>query len=212
MKKIFKNKIKKAKESFGMSAHSVHSESGFKMKGEVFIKIVEEDTGEVLHDLHIDNLIVADAGILIARLCKDNSEPNFGINMLAVGTGATGSILSPDAPDVKQRRLNNEIERKTFSSTTFRDDGGVAVAYPTNIVDFTTVFTASEAVGPLNEMALMSTVSSDPLVQNLNPNTFPTYDDTVDTTLYDTIVNYITFGVITKTNTAQMTITWRLTF
>ena len=209
---IFKTAIKKAKEALGWRVDFAYKEEVNSMKGEVFLKIVDDFTGEVLEDVHFDNLIVLDSSILLARLCKDSTEPNFGINMLAVGTGASGALLSPDVPDEKQRKLNNEIERKAFSSTTFRTSGGVAVAYPTKIVDFTTVFTASEAVGPLNEMSLLSTVSSNPLVTNPNPNSFPTYDDTVDVTTYDMIVNYLSFPVISKPNTATMTLTWRLTF
>ena len=32
-------------------------------------------------------------------------EPPHGINMLAIGTGALGAILNPDAPSKEQRRL-----------------------------------------------------------------------------------------------------------
>jgi hypothetical protein len=81
-------------------------------------------------------VITLDAGILAAILFRDPSS-RFGVYMLAVGTGATGAILSPDAPDARQRKLNAEIARKPFSSTTFRDASGNAVAIPTNIVDYT---------------------------------------------------------------------------
>lgn len=183
-----------------------------RVKGEVFFELQDAYTGQVLAKWHKKNLIVLDSGILVARLCKDNQEPNFGINMLAMGTGATGALLSPDAPDEKQRRLNNEISRKPFSSTVYRNTDGIAVSYPTNIVDFTTVFDTSEAVGPLNEMSLISTISANPLITNPNPDTFPTYDTTVDVTNYDMLVNYLPFGVIVKSGTATLTITWRLTF
>ena len=177
----------------------------------MFIKVVDQD-GTVLHDIHKNNIITLDAGILAAILLRDPSSRSNGINMLSVGTGATGAILSPDAPDSRQRKLNAEIARKTFSSTTFRDAGGSAVAIPTNIVDFTCTFDEGEAVGPLNEMGLLSTISDNIAISNPNPNAFPTRDLTVDLTTYDILVNYLTFSVISKPSTARLTITWRITF
>ena len=157
------------------------------------------------------NLITLDAGIQSARLFKDNLEPSHGANMLAVGSGATGALLSPDAPDPRQRKLNAEIARKAFASTTFRDALGNAVAYPTNVVDYTTTFGEGEAVGALNEMGIMCTISDNPSVTNPNPNSFPTYDTTVDVTGYDVQANYLTFGVVSKPSRSILTITWRLT-
>lgn len=132
--------------------------------------------------------------------------------MLAVGTGATGALLSPNAPDPRQRKLNAEISRKSFSLTSFRDSGGNAVAYPTNVVDFTCTFDESEAVGPLNEMGLISPISQNPLITNPNPNSFPTRDTTLNLALYDILVNYLTFSVISKPSTARLSLTWRITF
>lgn len=181
-------------------------------KGEFFIKLVDVATGEVLHEEHKQNIITADASILAAMLFKDPTTRTLGANMLAVGTGATGSLLSPDAPDPDQRKLNAELARKPWSQTVFRDAGGNAVAIPTNIVDFTATFDESEAVGPLNEMGIMATISASPLVLNPNPNAFPTRDVTVDLSLYDIQVNSLTFAVISKPSTARLTITWRITF
>ncbi len=181
-------------------------------KGEFFIELTDAATGEVLDKRHLQNLIVLDASILAAILFRDPTSRTNGCNMLTIGTGATGSILSPDAPDSRQRKLNAEIARKPFTSAIFRDASGNAVAIPTSIVDFTTTFDEGEAVGPLDEMGLMSTISNNPLVLNLNPNAFPTRDLTVDLSDYDILVNYLTFGVITKPSTARLTITWRITF
>lgn len=181
-------------------------------KGHVFIKMTCLETGKVLHEQEMPNLIMLDAGLLLARLCKDNSEPPNGINMLAVGTGASGAVLNPDAPTNVARKLRNELDRKAFSSTTFRDAGGAAVAYPTNVVDFTATFGEAEAVGPINEMGLMSTVSSNEATQNLHSDNYPTR--TLATTVVgkDMLVNHITFSPISKPSQAQLTITWRLTF
>jgi hypothetical protein len=207
-------KVNPAREQLAMGLGLCLPEGGaFKpKKGSFIVEMHDEATGKRIHHSKHKNLIVRDASIQAARLFKDNAEPNFGAYMLAVGTGATGNVLSPDAPDEKQRKLNAEIARKAFSSTTFRTSAGVAVAYPTKIVDFTTQFTASEAVGPLNEMGLISPVSSNPLVLNPNPNNFPTYDDTLDITPYDVQLNYSTFALISKPATATLTVTWRFTF
>lgn len=181
-------------------------------KGVFIVDMRDARTGEQLVYWERPQIITLDAGVMAARLFKDPSEPAHGINMLAVGTGATGALLSPNAPDNRQRKLNAEIARKAFTSTTFRDSLGNAVAYPTNIVDFTTTFGEAEAVGPLNEMGLVSTISSNPSILNPNPNTFPTRDTTVDLSDYDVLINYLTFACLAKPSTAVLTITWRLTF
>ena len=189
-----------------------HRDSGVRVQGELFIHMVDAATGEVLHDEHRKNIITLDAGILVAILCRNPAGRTNGINMLAVGTGATGALLSPNAPDNRQRKLNAEIARKGFASTVFRDGSGAAVAYPTNIVDFTTTFGEAEAVGPINEMGLLSTISSNPAIVNPNPNTFPTRNTTVDVSNLDILVNYISCSVLSKPSTAVLTITWRITF
>jgi hypothetical protein len=180
--------------------------------GKLIIEMKDARTGEVLHYSEHHNKITYDASILVAILTKDPASRAHGINMLAVGTGATGALLAPNAPDARQRKLNAEIARKAFSSTTFRDALGNAVAIPTNIVDFSCSFEEAEAVGPLTEMGLLSTISSNPLVANPNPNAFPVRDVTLDLTLYDILVNYLTFACIAKPSTAILALTWRLTY
>lgn len=179
------------------------------IKGEVFIDIKDLD-GNLIESRHINNIPTRDVRLLVARLMKDPSEPANGVNMLAVGTGAPGPLLSPNAPDDRERKLFTEIARKTFSSVTFRDSNGVAVAYPTAIVDYTTQFGPGEAAGPWNEMGLMSTISSNPSVKNPNPEVFPNYTTTVNVSNYDIMINVINFSVITKPSQSVVTITWRI--
>lgn len=177
--------------------------------------ILQDMDGHVLLDQWTPNVVTLDAGLLLARLLRNNQEPPHGINMLAVGTGALGAVLNPDKGTREQRRLNNEIARKPFAEVTFRDENGAAVAIPTRVLDFTTIFGESEAVGPLNEMGLVSTISNNPMTLNLNPNFAgqggQAYDPTIDVTLYDIFVNYLTFAVVSKPNNSILTITWRLT-
>jgi hypothetical protein len=185
----------------------------YKIKGEVFITLKDAATGDV-QDARRYNLVVLDASILIARLMKDNAEPPNGAFCLAVGTGAAGwNLQSPPAPTNTQRALWSELSRKTFATTNFVDANGVPAAYPTHVVDFTTTFSESEAVGPLVEMGLIGgNVSSNLSIRN--PVTPPngTYDPTVDLTDFETLINYLTFPVVNKPATSTMTIVWRLTF
>jgi hypothetical protein len=194
-----------------MGLHLPFSDGARGLQGEFFVEMRDARTGELLHSDHRKNVITLDASILVALLTRNPTSRANGVYMLAVGTGATGALLSPDAPDARQRKLNGEIARKAFSSTTFRDGSGNAVAIPTNIVDFTCTFSESEAVGPLNEMGLISPISTNPLITNPNPNAFPTRDTTVDLSLYDILFNYLTFPVISKPSTATLAITWRIT-
>lgn len=213
MSKIMKERVRNSSGESKIGIDILNREAGLMFaKGEFFIDLIDSASGEVLEHRHLQNIICLDASILAAILFRDPGSRTNGVSMLGIGTGATGSILSPDAPDSRQRSLNSEIARKPFSSTTFRNADGDAVAIPTNIIDFTTTFDEAEAVGALNEMGLISTISNNPLVLNPNPDVFPARDLTRDLTLYDIQVNYLTFGVLTKPATARLGITWRITF
>lgn len=203
------------KVRMGMASLYEEEPRKFPVDGHVFFKMWDSRTGKLLLDRDQKNVVTLDAGLLVAALMKDPQEPAHGINMLAVGTGALGNILEPDAPGRYQRQLNNEIFRKSFAETTFRDSNGAKSAIRTPVVDFTTIFGEGEAVGPLNEMGLMSTISNNNAVLNPNPNQAQSeaeYDPTIDTSLYDVMVNYLTFGVIVKPATSILQLTWRLTF
>ena len=186
---------------------------GYYVRGDVFFKMRDTQKGSV-QEWELRNLVVLDASILIARLMKDSQEPPKGAYVLAVGTGDVGwDPMTPPAPTNTQRALYSEITRKTFSTTQFVDSVGIPVAYPTNIVDFTTIFTESEAVGPLVEMGLVGgNIDTNLSVQNPVSPPNGTYDDTVDLTAYETLINYLTFPVVNKPATSTLEIVWRLTF
>jgi hypothetical protein len=210
---IFKDQMPQPTEGLKMAMHLRYEDEMPRIaSGTLTIEMKDARTGEVLHYSEHHNKITYDASILVAILTKDPASRAHGIFMLAVGTGATGALLAPNAPDARQRKLNAEIARKAFSSTTFRDALGNAVAIPTNIVDFTASFGEAEAVGPLTEMGLISPISSNPLVVNPNPNAFPVRDVTIDVSTLDLLINYLTFPCIFKPSTAIMTLTWRLTY
>jgi hypothetical protein len=184
------------------------------IRGDVFIEMRDGKNGDLQEKRELLNLVVLDASILIARLMKNNVEPPFGIYALAVGTGNVGwHPMSPCAATNTQRSLWSEIARKTFANTQFINSGGLPVAIPTNVVDFTTTFAESEAVGALDEMGLIGgNVSTNLSTRNpvLPPN--GAYNPTVDLTQYETLVNYLTFAVINKPATSTLTIVWRLSF
>lgn len=203
-------KMKRTRQAVKMGLSFVHPEVGRAPKGTFILEMTDARTGERLAYFEKPNIITRDAGLVAAALFK--GEMTGGLKMLAIGTGATGNLLSPDAPQDTQRHLNNEIKRKTFSSTTYRTAEGVAVSYRTNIVDFTTTFGESEAVGALNEMGLLVPFSANPDTQNPIPNGPTNYDPTIDTAGLDLLVNYLTFACIAKPSTAIVSITWRLTF
>jgi hypothetical protein len=214
---IIRETLKKLGSGFKLGMGFQYQEPvGVRCKGRVMFHMVDARSGEVQLDRAQDNVVTLDASLLVAALMKDPQEPAHGINMLAVGTGALGPILNPDAPPREQRRLNEEIARKPFAETTFRDANGAASAIRTNVVDFTTIYGESEAVGPLNEMGLLSTISDNTAIINNNPNFAgqggQAYDPAIDTSQYDMLVNYLTFAVISKPATSILTITWRLTF
>lgn len=195
-------------------ASRVEEPKGYSIRGDVFLELRDGATGVIQDTREVRNIVTLDASILLARLMKSNSEPSFGAFCLAIGTGDVGwNLLSPPAATNTQRALYAELSRKTFSNTQFIDGTGVPVAYPTNIVDFTTILTESEAVGPLVEMGILGgSISSNLSIRNpVSPPNGPR-DTTVDLTTRETLVNYLTFGVIVKPPTSTLSITWRLTF
>lgn len=198
----------------------VEEPKSYSIRGDVFMELRDATSGGIIEKREHRNLVVKDASILIARLMKDNLEaPSLGIPFhgafcLAVGTGDVGwPPLNPPAATITQRALYSELSRKTFSTTQFIDSGGAPTAIPTNIVDFQTTFSESEAVGPLVEMGIIGgNVSTNLLVKNpVSPPNGP-YNPLVDLTTKETLVNYLTFPVISKPPTSTLTIVWRLTF
>lgn len=182
------------------------------VKGEVFFELRHPDNKKEV--LHKQNIYTLDGGVLAAMLFSAHALGTSvkGPVCLAVGDGATGSTLNPDLADNRQRSLKHEVYRKAFSSTVFRTTMGLISEVPTNIVDFTTVFTESEANAYLNEMGLISHYNSDISIKSPVVATFPEYDTTVDLRGSDILVNYLTFPVISKIQGAVLAITWRLTF
>jgi hypothetical protein len=209
------DKLKQVRDAIAMSMSVLYRDQmNCIKKGEVFMTLRDGKTGEIQEQRHF-NIVVKDASILIARLFKNNAETGLhGGLCLAVGTGDTGwNPMAPPAATATQRALFAELTRKTFASSNFVDSLGNPTAIPTNIVDFTTTFTESEAVGPLVEMGILGgTISTNMSIRNpVSPPNGP-YDPTVDLTQKETLVNYLVFPCQNKPATSSLTITWRLTF
>mgnify|MGYP004114355849 FL=1 len=209
-----REKMTRMRQAMKLGASVNHADNFQMGKGTFLLEMKDARTGEVLVSWQKDNVITKDGGVLAAMLFQDRGGVSRGLAMLAVGSGARGSLLNPDSPHINQRKLNAELEtgRKGFASVVYRDAEGGVSAVPTNVVDFTTSYGEAEAVGPLNEMGLLSPKSDDPTVKNPVDAEWPAYDATVDLTDKDILVNYLTFPVISKPSTAILTITWRLTF
>ena len=183
-------------------------------RGDVIMTLRDGGTGKVQCVRNFKNLVTADASILVARLLKNNSETGLnGALALAVGTGDSGwDPMHPPAPTRTQRALYAELTRKRFASTNFVDSLGNPSSIPTNVVDFTTTFTESEAVGPLVEMGILGgTINSDMSIKNpVSPSNGP-YDPTVDLTQFETLCNVFNFPIQNKPSTSTMTVVWRFT-
>lgn len=184
------------------------------MEGEVFFEIRDGETNELIEKRHIKNVITKDMSILLAWLAWDNAGPTHGIFGLAVGTGDPawnlGASDDPPPATEDQRSLFQEIERKSFLTKSFVDEGGSYVSYPTNIVDFTTKFDVGEASdGALVEMGL---IGGDVDLNTPNPIANGAYDPTLNVEENDLLCNYLTFRPINKPSSAVLKISWRISF
>lgn len=188
------------------------------MEGEVFFEMRDGETGEILEERHIKNVITRDMSILLAWLAWDSNGPTHGLLGLAVGTGTpTGSAADElgagDAPPPAtedQRALFEEIERKAFLEKNFIDENGNVVSYPTHIVDFTTEFDVGEASSaPIVEMGL---IGGDVDINNPDPLPNGSYDPALNVEGKDILCNYLTFKTINKPASAVLKISWRITF
>ena len=193
---IFHEFFKKTKEVFHMGTKYKFEEHLGGLHGEVWIYLRDARTGNLIQEYHSKNIIVNSASVLIARLLKDNHEPDAGISYLAVGTGGIGwDLQNPPAPSNIQTTLENEIARKalTTEDVSFVDpDTGDHTTVPTNVVDYEITYAETEAVGPIVEMGLFGGYATD------SPDS-------------GTQINYRIFPVINKTASMTLSIIIRIT-
>jgi len=204
---MINEKNKELKESgarFGLGITYKEETKKYRMTGEFFITINHKE--KEVEKYHFKNIIVDSASLLIARLLAsgqttlDPSGPNHGIWVLAVGTGEPGwDKLNPPPATATQTQLASELTRKRFANVNFvkTDGSGLPASTITNIIDFQTVFSESEAVGPIMELGMFGGGTGSEDIE-LTPNS-------------GTLINYRTIAVITKPNTATLSIIFRIT-
>lgn len=116
----------------------------------IFLSVDNEEPRYLGH-----NLVVNSAATLLARLAKNNTEPNAGFSFLAVGTGdPSWSPMSPPSPTKDLTTLETEISRITLTSNFVDPATGNPVVDPTNTVDFLGSFGPGVATGALVEMGV----------------------------------------------------------
>lgn len=213
-------KILERRPSFSLQTRSADHYPGI-IRGEIFWELRDSKTNELQESGHHKNVVTLDASILLARFIKfstsvaHQSEPSFGALALAVGTGDINWINPsfPPAGTNTQRSLFNEVARKQIASSNFIAADGSISSVPTNVIDLTTSFGESEAVGGLMEMGLVGgDISTNMSLRNpvLPPN--GAYDPTINLVGLDTLLNYVTFPLISKASSSTLSWTWRLSF
>jgi len=178
--------------SLRYAASMVMKEEAPHLHGELILKAYEG--GKLVHEYRQSNIIVNICSVLIARLLKDNAEPQSGISYLAVGSGnPSWDMFDPPAPITSQTLLENEYYRKEIDLSTFvHPETGEPTTTKTNIVDYVVTFGEAEAVGPMVELSLFG-------------------GDATAAMNTGTMVNWRTIPVINKTATMTLTVIFRIT-
>lgn len=185
--------IRKKEEETGVSQ--------FRFKGHVWA-VMEHDDGRVEKFDLGENIVVATASVMVARLLADKTDIDWGLKYLALGSGQSVWDTTGTPPaTTSDTKIVNEIARKTFMSVSFIDPvTGAVSADPTHIVDYTAKFEQTEAVGPIRSLGLVSGDCGPIPVDYANGgrNT-------------DTYFNARNCAVIHKPATSSITFTWRIT-
>jgi hypothetical protein len=192
---FFREKTKRVANMFKLISVLREKEDVSGLKGELILKAYDmAQDGKLVYNYRHSNIIVNTASILIARLLKNNSEPQSGISYLAVGSGSgEWDLFDPPAPTTSQIYLENEFYRKAIDMSTFvHPETGEPTNSYTNIVDYAVTFGEGEAVGPVVEMGLFG-------------------GDATSESNSGTMINWRTFPVINKTSTMSVTVIFRIT-
>lgn len=148
----------------------------------------------VVKEMHIKNLIVDKASILMAKRMRPGVSWGDGINYLELGTGVgTGTTQIPQIESSIQTILREPLMRKAVDSWTYLDSSGNPVVDETNVLQLSTTFMEAEANGAIVEMGLFG-------------------GDATVTAGSGYMFNYKTFPVWNKENTLKLIIVWKLTF
>lgn len=150
--------------------------------------------GNIIQEMHVKNLIVAMASNFMAKRMRPGASWGAGITHLEVGTGVgTGTTQAPQVEDVNQKTLRQALARKAIDSWTYLDSAGNATATETNVIQLTTTFNETDAIGAIVEMGLFG-------------------GDAADTLGTGYMFNYKVFPVWNKQSGMKLTVIWKLTF
>ena len=145
-------------------------------------------------EMHVKNLIVSKASTLMAKRMLPGASWGDGINYLELGTGVgSGTTQIPQAEVLGQVALRVPLARKAITSWTYLDINGNPIGSESNVLQFTTTFIETEAIGAIVEMGLSGGLATVALGSGY-------------------MFNYKTFAVWNKDNTLKLTVVWKLTF
>lgn len=148
----------------------------------------------IQEEMHVKNLIVNKASRFMAKRMRPSESWGGGIQYLEVGTGVgTGTTQVPQKESVDQEKLRQALIRKKITSWTYVDADGKPTATETNVLQLSTTFDKTEAVGAIVEMGLFGGDATDELGSGY-------------------MFNYKTFPVWNKAEGMSLTIVWKLTF
>jgi hypothetical protein len=148
----------------------------------------------VVREMHVKNLIVSKASNFMAKRMRPGASWGAGITHLEVGTGVgTGTTQAPQVESISQTALRTPLARKQITSWTYLDSVGQPTATETNVIQLTTTFLETEAIGAIVEMGLFG-------------------GDSQDTLGTGYMFNYKVFPVWNKQSGMQLTVIWKLTF
>ncbi len=149
---------------------------------------------DVAQEMHLKNLIVSKASVLMAKRMRPGTSWGAGITHLEVGTGVgSGTLQAPQTETVAQTALRTPLARKGVDSWTYLDVSGNPTTSETHVMQLTTTFNETDAVGAIVEMGLFG-------------------GDATNTVGSGYMFNYKTFPVWNKQDTMKLTIVWKLTF
>lgn len=192
---FFNEKLRRVRNFFSFFPILREKENISLPRGYLFIKAYDMALdGKLVYNYEEHNIIVNTASILIARLLKNNTEPQNGISYLAIGSGSgEWDLFDPPAPTTSQINLENEFYRKAIDVSTFiHPETGEPTSAHTNIVDYAVTLGEGEAVGPIVELSLFG-------------------GDATSEINTGTMINWRTFPVVNKTSTMSVTIIFRIT-
>lgn len=154
---------------------------------------------EIVGDWRDPNTIVNQSAVLQVQRMAPGNQGTAGIGYLALGNGpGTGTLSAPEGESLAYKTLRSEFARKAITSWTYVDSNGSPVATPPDgvgIIQLTTTFSATEAIGNICEMGLFGGIAT--LTANSG-----------------TMFNYKAFGAWPKTLALNvpLTIIWTLQF